>query len=299
MMQEYIIGLSILVGLGLFFAVILAVASVKLKVFEDPRIDAVEDMLPHANCGACGQPGCRAFAELVIKGEVKPGKCTVSSPEAIEQIAGFLGIDAGAEERIIARLRCAGGKAEAHHLAEYHGTLSTCRGEAVVNGGPKACSWGCLGLGDCMDVCEFDAIHMNEDGLPVVTPDRCVACGDCVEICPKGLFELIPESQHLYVQCKSELEGDLALNRCSVACTACGKCVADASPGLVEIDHHVARVKTDLRHLEAREAIRRCPTNAIVWLEGPQFASPSRNRPAFGQIEPIRMEEDLENHYWQ
>ena len=267
MMQEYIIGLSILVGLGLFFAVILAVASVKLKVFEDPRIDAVEDMLPHANCGACGQPGCRAFAELVIKGEVKPGKCTVSSPEAIEQIAGFLGIDAGAEERIIARLRCAGGKAEAHHLAEYHGTLSTCRGEAVVNGGPKACSWGCLGLGDCMDVCEFDAIHMNEDGLPVVTPDRCVACGDCVEICPKDLFSIQPITHNLWVACKSLSEGDEAEHDCEVACTACGRCVVDAPEGLITIKDFLAVIDYSKNELASRVAIERCPTGAIVWMQ--------------------------------
>lgn len=299
MMQEFLVGLSILVGLGLFFAVILAVASIKLKVFEDPRIDEVEDMLPHANCGACGQPGCRAFAELVIAGQTSPAKCTVSSPEAIEKIAGFLGIDAGAEERLVARLRCAGGKAEAYHLAEYHGTLKTCRGESVVNGGPKACTWGCLGLGDCMDVCDFDAIYMNEDGLPVVIPDLCVACGDCVEICPKGLFELLPASQHLYVQCKSELEGDLALTRCSVACTACGKCVADAHPGVLEIHHGVARVLTDQHQMQTREAIQRCPTNAIVWLESGQFKESTGPRRPLGQMEPFTFEEDLENRYWQ
>ena len=113
MFNESIIAISIVGGLGLLFAAVIAVAYKKLKVYEDPRIDEVEEMLPHANCGACGQPGCRAFAELVVKGEVKPAKCTVSSAEGLARIAEFLGVDAGSEERKVARLLCAGGKREA------------------------------------------------------------------------------------------------------------------------------------------------------------------------------------------
>ncbi|MCB0549064.1 MAG: RnfABCDGE type electron transport complex subunit B [Phaeodactylibacter sp.] len=271
MVNEILIPVGILAGLGLVFAVILAVAYKRLRVEEDPRIDQVEEMLPHANCGACGEPGCRVFAEKVVANAVKISKCTVSSQAAIERIAAYLGVEAGAEEKRVARLLCAGGKREAHSLAEYAGTLRTCRGEAVVTGGPKACAWGCLGLGDCVNVCDFDALYLNEDGLPAVIPDKCTACGDCVEICPKNLFELMPESQKLIVQCKSLLEGSLAESKCSVACTACGRCVADAAPGLIEIRSNLAVVNYELNQLASPEATLRCPTNAIVWVEGRQF----------------------------
>ena len=239
-MAEVLTTLIILVGLGVFFATILAIAYKKLKVEEDPRIDLVEEMLPSANCGACGEPGCRAFAEKVVDNVLNPGKCTVSSPHEIDQIASFLGIESSMEVKKIARLYCAGGKNEAHNLSEYKGGMSTCRGEAVVDGGPKACYWGCLGLGDCEVVCDFDAIKMNADGLPVVDPAKCTACNDCVEVCPKDLFELMPITQKLIVQCKSLLDGDLAESKCAVACTACARCVADSIPGVIEIKENLA-----------------------------------------------------------
>jgi len=271
MLNEILIAISILTGLGLLFAIILAVAYKLLRVEEDPRIDQIEDMLPHANCGACGEPGCRVFAEKVVGNEVNPAKCTVSSLARINEIAAFLGVSADAEEKRIARLLCAGGKREAHNLAGYKGSLSTCRGEAVVTGGVKACTWGCLGLGDCMEVCDFDAIYMNEDGLPTVIPDKCTACGDCVEICPKGLFELMPASQKLIVQCKSLLDGKKAGELCSVACTACGRCVNDAEENLIEIQNNLAVINYTLNEIAHPKATWGCPTDAIVWVEWQQF----------------------------
>jgi Na+-translocating ferredoxin:NAD+ oxidoreductase RNF subunit RnfB len=285
MWSELVIGIAILVGLGVFFATVIALAYQKFRVYEDPRIDAVEELLPHANCGACGLPGCRAFAEKAVEGKIQLVKCTVSSAEAIERIAAYLGVEAGEAEKQVARLLCAGGKREAHNLADYQGALSTCRGEAAVSGGPKACHWGCLGLGDCALACTFGAIEMNEDGLPVVTPDLCTACGDCVEACPKGLFEIMPASHQLIVQCKSLLEGEEALSRCAVACTACGRCVADSPPGLIEIRDNLAVINYELNHLAAAEATFRCPTDSIVWIEGAQFAKPAPPPLPLGRVE--------------
>ncbi len=297
MWNEVVIALSILVGLGILLSAILAIAYKKLKVYEDPRIDRVEEMLPSANCGACGVPGCRAFAEKVVANELNPAKCTVSSPSAIEEIAGYLGVEAGKEVKRVARLLCAGGRNEAHNLADYKGGLSTCRGEAVVAAGPKACVWGCLGLGDCADVCDFDAITMNEDALPVVDPEKCTACGDCVDICPKGLFVIMPVTQRLIVQCKSLLEGAEAMEKCSVACNACSRCVADSAPGVIEIKNNLAVVNYDLNDLTAPTATSRCPTGAIVWLEGEkQFDKPRRTDLPLGRVEITR---DLEDTYYQ
>lgn len=268
-------AVAILGGTGLVFAIFIALANKKLWVYEDPRIDVVAGMLPNANCGACGLPGCRAFAEQAVAGKVAPAQCTVS-PEAQRQaIAGFLGVDAGEAVRRVARLRCAGGTHVAVMQAEYRG-LPTCAAAAAVAGGGKACAWGCLGLADCERACDFGAIQMNADGLPVVDLVKCTACGDCVDACPKGLFALVPENQHLFVQCKNLIEGDRVLEQCTVACTACGKCVMDAAPGLISVASGVAVIDSE-RALEATPAVAaRCPTGAILWLEGAQFAGVSR-----------------------
>ena len=297
MINEIIIAVVILTGLGLLFAAILAIAYKKLKVWEDPRIDAVEGMLPKANCGACGVPGCRAFAEMVVNKTINPGKCTVSSHAAIDSIASYICVEASVGEKVVARLLCAGGKNEAHNIADYKGGLSTCRGEALVAGGPKQCSWGCLGLADCEKVCAFDAIKMNDNGLPVVDIIKCTACNDCVEICPKGIFVMMPVGQKLIVQCKSLLEGDEAENKCSVACTACGRCVADASPGLIEIKNNLAVINYELNALSSPEAIKRCPTDAIVWMENSrQFDITQNTELPIGKVESLS---DLENVYYQ
>jgi Na+-translocating ferredoxin:NAD+ oxidoreductase RNF subunit RnfB len=245
---------------------LLAFANSKLYVYEDPRIGEVESMLPGANCGACGSPGCRAFAERTVAGEAPPGKCTVSTAEGIAAIASFLGVDAGAEEKRVARLACAGGTHVAWLRARYEG-LSTCRAANLVSGGGKGCAWGCLGLGDCEVVCQFNAITMDEHGLPVVDDDKCTACGDCVRICPRQLFSIHPVSHRLWVACKSLAEGEAAEADCEVACTGCGRCAADAPAGLIEVVNNLAMVDYDKNHLASMDPIQRCPTGAIVWLD--------------------------------
>ncbi len=264
-------AILILGGVGLVFAVFIALANKRLWVWEDPRIEIVASMLPNANCGACGLPGCRAFAEQAVEGHIAPSQCTVGSDDVHKAIAGFLGVDAGAAVRRVARLHCAGGHDVAESQAEYRG-LATCAAAAAVAGGAKGCAWGCLGLADCERVCDFDAIAMNEAGLPVVDPAKCTACGDCVEACPKGLFTLLPANEPLLVQCKNLLTGDAVLEQCRVACTACGKCVQDAAPELISIASGVAVVNYALDAQADRRAVERCPTGAIVWLSGAQFA---------------------------
>ena len=266
MIAEYLIAGGIMGGIGFALAAVLAYADKKFFVFEDPRIDQVEQLLPSANCGACGCAGCRAFAEKAVKGEIAPGKCTVSKPEAIIAIAELLQVEAGGDERRVARLACAGGINVAWRKAGYGG-LDSCRAAALVSGGGKACSWGCLGLADCMRVCAFDAIHMNEHGLPIVDQDKCTACGDCVNICPKQLFSLHPISHRLWVACKNLLEGDVAEAQCEVACTACGRCAADAPAGLIQIVNNLAVVNYAANKAASPTPIQRCPTGAIVWFD--------------------------------
>lgn len=259
-----LIAVAALGGLTLFLALMLVVANRKLYVYEDPRIDMVEDMLPHANCGACGYPGCRPFAEALVEGTILPGKCTVSSEEGRLSIADFLGVSAGSEEKKVARLACAGGTNVARNKANYKG-LETCRAASLISGGGKGCFWGCLGFGDCMNVCDFDAIHMNEHSLPVVDIEKCTACGDCVDICPKDLFSLQPISHQLWVACKNLEHGDEILEDCEVGCTACGRCAMDAPGELITMVNNLPVINYSLEH-QLMEPIQRCPTGAIVWL---------------------------------
>lgn len=250
-------------GLSVTLSLLLVLANKKLFVAEDPRLDTVEDMLPHTNCGACGFPGCRAFAEALVGGEALPGKCTVSPEAERARIAHFLGVDVGAEEKRVARLACAGGANVARSRASYQG-LGTCRAAALVGGGGKSCSWGCLGLADCQFVCDFDAIEMNAFSLPVVLEHNCTACNACVEVCPKDLFSLHPVSHRLWVACKNLEFGDEILEGCEVACTACGRCEADA-PRYITIEKNLPVVDYAATGL-TDEPIQRCPTGAIVWI---------------------------------
>lgn len=260
------VAVGMMAGLGFTLASVLAIANKKLYVYEDPRIDDVEGMLPGANCGACGFPGCRPFAEELVAGNASPGGCTVSAVEAQEEIAEYLGVDVGGGNKIVARLACAGGTHVARQRVRYEG-LQSCRGADLVAGGGKGCAWGCLGLADCEAACDFDAIHMNQYSLPVVDALKCTACGDCVEICPRDLFSLHPVSQRLWVACKSEAVGDEAEDECAVACTACGRCVSDAPPGLLEMKNNLPIIQTDQLAAATPSVIQRCPTGAIVWID--------------------------------
>jgi ferredoxin len=197
----------------------------------------------------------------------------VSSPAALQAIAELLGVDAGEEEKRVARLHCGGGLGRALQVASYEG-YESCRAAHLVGGGGLECSWGCLGLADCYDACDFGAIYMNAFELPVVDVDKCTACGDCVDACPRDLFEVLPLSHRLIVQCKAPLAGDDARRICKVVCDACGRCAQDAAPGLVQMVDNLPRVDYSAGGPASPDATLRCPTGAIQWVEGGQFAEP-------------------------
>jgi Na+-translocating ferredoxin:NAD+ oxidoreductase subunit B len=263
-------AVAILGGVGLTFGALIALAQKKLRVYEDPRIDDVVELLPGANCGACGFAGCRAFAEAAVNGAVEPATCTVMGPDMVDDVAAYLGVDAGQANRRVARLLCAGGSDVAPRKADYYG-IDSCAAAVSVGGGGKGCAWGCVGHGDCAVSCTFDAIAMNAFELPVVDIEKCTACGDCVDACPLGLFTIMPLDDHLIVQCRNLLNGDAATDVCTVACNACGRCVQDAAAGLIEIRRGLAVIDYTHIGLADARAIARCPTGAITWLEGAQF----------------------------
>lgn len=264
-MSLVLTSVLVLGGIAVLLSLILVLVNKKLYVPEDPRIDAVEEMLPGNNCGACGFPGCRAFSEALVGDKALPGKCTVSDDDGRARIAAYLGVDVGSLEKRVARLACAGGVNVARNRARYQG-IATCRAATQTGGGGKQCAWGCLGLADCAVSCDFDAIRMDENFLPVVDEDLCTACGDCVRACPKDLFSLHPVSRRLWVACKNLEAGDTVLEGCEVGCTACARCAMDAPGDLITMVGNLPVVDYNQNH-QTRVPIERCPTGAIVWLE--------------------------------
>lgn len=263
-MDTVLTAVGTLGGLTAAVGALLALAQRWLRVQEDPRIDAVEQLLPASNCGGCGYPGCRPFAEALVNGEAQPAGCTVSSPQGRARIANYLGVAVGQVQPRVARLACAGGAHVAHMRARYSG-IESCAGAAAVGGGGKSCSWGCLGLGDCVDSCDFDALHLDGHGLPHVREDHCTACGACVRACPKDLFSLQPRQLRLWVACRSALVAEESTAHCDVACNACGRCAADA-PQWLTMDRGLPVLTPGATPTDDRP-IHRCPTGAIVWFD--------------------------------
>jgi RnfABCDGE-type electron transport complex B subunit len=266
MLTQLAIAAIIMAGLGVLLAVILAIANKKLYVEEDPRIDEVEGLLPNANCGACGEAGCRAFAEKVVEGTVNPSRCPVNSAANVQAIADLMGITAEQLEKRVARLACQGGNHVARVRAKYTG-MQSCRAADLISGGGKDCPWGCLGFGDCEVACQFDAIRLDEHGLPHVNEDKCTACGDCVEVCPRDLYSIHPISHRLWVACKNEDDASTAEAYCEVACIGCGRCALDAPDDLITIRNNLAVIDYNKNASASEVAIQRCPTGAIVWID--------------------------------
>ncbi len=266
---------SILGGIGFVLGTAIAVVNRVFWVWEDPRIDEAEDMLPGTDCGACGEPGCRAFAEALVEGEVDPADCTNMSAEERELLAAELELEAGEARDRVARLLCKGGSDVAPRKVDYEGAES-CAAAVAVTGGGKACPWGCVGLGDCAVACDFDAIRMNENDLPVVDPELCTACEDCVEACPLDLFTIMPTEQKLIVECRSLLEGDSATAVCAVACDGCARCARDAPDDLITMEDGLAVIDYEKNELAEPGLTGSCPTDALGWVDGAQFSEGER-----------------------
>lgn len=236
----------ILSSLGIVAAVILYYVSKKFKVKEDPRIGDVMDALPNTNCGGCGYPGCSAFSEATVKADnLDELHCPVGGNEVMKEVASILGLEAVERDPYVAVIRCAGSFEYRKKTNVYDGAKN-CAIAAELYAGDTGCAYGCLGLGDCVDVCDFEAIYIDPlRGIPEVIEDKCTACNACVTECPKDIIELWPvgkKHQRIYVACKNEEKGGSIRKECAVACSGCAKCSDECRYDAITIENNLADV---------------------------------------------------------
>lgn len=272
MNETILFAVLTLCPLGVAAAVILYFIAQKFKVIEDPRIDIVSDLLPGANCGGCGMAGCRAFAEEIVKsGNLDSLNCPVSGNDGMKAIAAALGLEVVAAEPQIAVIKCSGSHSNAPRKVEYEGAQS-CSFANTLSAGETGCPFGCLGDGDCVRSCKFDAIIMDEEsGLPIVLDDKCVACGACIKACPRTIIELRPKGKkdrRIFVSCINKEKGAIARKNCSVACIGCGKCVKECAYDAITMVNNLAYIDASKCKL-CRKCVVACPTGAILELNFP------------------------------
>jgi len=229
-------GLAVFTVLGLAFGFALAAAAMRFNVAVNPLVERVREALPSANCGACGFAGCLAYAEAVVeRTDVSPSLCAPGRGPVAQELASLTGKEMGAVQDRLVVMRCHGTSAYARNEAEYVG-VETCAAASLVFGGPKACKNGCLGLGDCVRACPFDALYLGEAGIAVVNTDKCTGCGICVPVCPKDLFQLYPRGRRIELSCVARDKGSVVRSTCMVGCILCRKCVAKCPAEAITFD---------------------------------------------------------------
>lgn len=275
MTSTVVYAIVALAVIGAVAAIILYFVAQKFKVYEDPRIDSVADKLPGANCGGCGFAGCRALAEAIVKNESLEGTfCPVGGDKTMQEIAAVMGLQAAEADPMIAVVRCNGSKCNSVPKAEYDG-LRDCLYAHMNFAGEGGCAHGCLGFGNCVKVCKFDALKINEEtGLPEVDEEKCVSCGACVKTCPRKVIELRKKGKNnrrVFVSCINQEKGADAKKNCTAACIGCGKCAKACPFEAITINNNLAYIDFD-KCKSCRKCVAECPTGAIHAVNFPEKA---------------------------
>lgn len=268
-MSSIWIAVIVLGAVGLIAAVVLFVASKKFAVEEDPRIAQISEVLPQANCGGCGYPGCSGFAGACVKaadaGSIEGMLCPVGGQPVMEKVASILGMEAAAATPKVAVVRCNGTCENRPRVVEFDGVRS-CRVALMTGTGETACAFGCLGCGDCVNACQFGAIKINpQTGMPEVDENLCTACGACVKACPRKIIELRPKGpkgRRMVVKCVNRDKGAVANKVCKASCIGCGKCVKACPFEAITLANNLAYIDPEKCRL-CRKCEEACPKGAI------------------------------------
>lgn len=249
-------------SVGLTFGIGLAIASKKLYVYVNPRIDQVLNVLPGANCGACGYPGCSGFAKAVVDGKAEASGCIPGGSKTAHAVADILGVSAAASDPVMAVVHCKGGNDKARERALYKG-IEDCHAAGLIGNGSKVCQDGCLGLGTCVRVCPFNAIHVTNEGIAKVDAEKCTGCGKCVTACPRNIISLIPRVHKIFLACSNHERGAKVKKYCSVGCTACTLCVKATSSGAISMENNLP-VLDYTKEENFIPAAHKCPSKCFI-----------------------------------
>jgi len=261
--MEVLYAALVLGGMGALFGILLTVASRVFAVPANPKLDAVRELLPGANCGGCGFPGCDGCADAIASGKAPVNACPVGGSECAKKIAEALGqeVEEGSV-RLVAQVICQGTTELCKEKFQYSG-ISDCVAASLVNDGNRSCKYACLGLGTCVRACPFDAIHVDPaKGIAVVDREKCQSCGKCVEACPKNVIELQPENMPVRLMCRAADEGILVSDNCRVGCIGCERCFHACKFGAIEMKNHLPIIDPD-KCRGCMMCAEACPTNAI------------------------------------
>lgn len=260
-MQPIVTAAVLVAGIGAICAIMLIVASKFFAVEENETATKIRECLPGANCGACGYAGCDGYAKALAESDgIKPNLCVPGGTDTAQQISRLLGVEFEAVAKQVAVVHCYGDCNHTSKKMDYAG-IPGCQAAAMLYGGNGMCTYGCLGMGDCMSVCPQDAICL-ENGIAHIDPRKCIGCGLCAKACPRQLITVVPDTKQVLLLCNNREKGAVARQQCTNACIGCKKCEKNCPSGGIVVVEHLARIDTD-KCIQCHVCVQNCPVGCI------------------------------------
>ena len=259
--KNILIATVVVAAVGVAISVLLSIAEKLFHVDVDERESAVRECLAGNNCGACGYAGCDALAKAIVHGEAPVSACTVAGQAGADKIATIMGVEAGKMEKQVAFVRCSGTTDLRTKKFDYYGTKTCTAVKFALGRGDMSCSYGCMGYGSCVAVCDSKAIRII-NGKAVVEPDLCVACGKCVKACPQELIEIVPAASVYRVQCSNKQKGKAVRVNCQAGCIGCGICERNCPTGAIKVTDNLAKIDYS-KCVHCGLCAEKCPSKVI------------------------------------